>query len=135
VISYFAQLSKSKLILWCYLAWYIAIVVLYFDSSPFLWLSSIGISAFIGLALNLATYHTNQKRDNWVIFRLFLIPFCVSSYSALIKGKGVILLFPPNLHEFFVGLFACACVVAIHLICKACSSSSKHAEQDAATNP
>jgi len=82
MISYFARLNLSRLILWCYLAWYVAIVGWYFDPSPMLWISSLGISVVIGIALNLATHQPEQSRDRWVVFRLFLIPFCVSSYSA-----------------------------------------------------
>lgn len=135
MISYFARLGKSKLILWCYLAWYAAIVVLYFDPSPMLWVSSLGISAFIGVALNLAAYQSNQRRDGWVTFRLFLIPFCVSSYSALIKGKGFVLLFPPNWQHLLAGFCACLGVIAFHFICRFCAPSAKNAGQGAVANP
>ncbi len=119
MIRYFAQLGPAKLILWCYLAWYVAIVPQYFDSSRILWISSVGIAFMIGLALNLATRQANHRPDRWVVFRLFLIPFCVSSYSALIKGKGFILLFPPEPRAFLLGLGACLAVVAFHLLCRA----------------
>jgi len=119
MILYFARLSLSKLILWCYLAWYAAIVAMYFDPEPMLWLSSLGMSAFIGIALNLATRRQGQPPDFWTTFRLFLIPFCVSSYSALIKGRGFVLLFPPGEHALLAGMLACAGMVAIHLACRA----------------
>lgn len=118
MIRYFARLTPSKLILWCYLAWYVAIVSQYFEASQILWISSVGIAFMIGLALNLATRQANHRPDRWVIFRLFLIPFCVSSYSALIKGKGFILLFPPDGRTFLLGLCACAGVMAFHLVCR-----------------
>lgn len=118
MIRYFGRLGKSKLILWCYLAWYVAIVAQYFDPSPMLWISSVGISLVIGLALNLSTRQANHKPDRWVIFRLFLMPFCVSSYSALIKGKGFILLFPSESHTFLIGLLACMAVVVFHFACR-----------------
>ena len=118
MIRYFARLTPSKLILWCYLAWYVAIVSQYFEASRILWISSVGISFMIGLALNLATRQANHRPDRWVIFRLFLIPFCVSSYSALIKGQGFILLFPPDAHTFLIGLGACTGVVAFHRLCR-----------------
>ncbi len=41
------------------------------------------------------------------------MPFCVSSYSALIKGKGFILIFPPEWRENLIGL---ACLVAILIV-------------------
>ena len=40
------------------------------------------------------------------------MPFCVSSFSQLIKGKGFVLVFPPDLHEIAVSLAACALFIA-----------------------
>lgn len=118
MIRYFGRLGKAKLILWCYLAWYVAIVSQYFDPSPILWVSSLGISFVIGFALYLSTRQVNHRPPGWVIFRLFLMPFCVSSYSALIKGKGFILLFPRDARTFLLGLLACGAVFAIHFVCR-----------------
>jgi hypothetical protein len=118
MIRYFAQLRLSKLILWCYLAWWFAIVVLYFDPSPVLWVTSVGLSFIIGVALNLGTRQASHRPDRWVVFRLFLTPFCVSSYSALIKGKGFILLFPPDTRSLLIGTSACLAVIALHLLCR-----------------
>ena len=118
MITYFARLSISRLILWCYLAWYIAVVCLYFEASAALWISCLGLSFFIGIALILAALQPNQKIGFWMAFRLFLIPFCVSSYSSLIKGKGFILLFPPNSRSLLICLLSCLGVVALHFICR-----------------
>jgi hypothetical protein len=109
--GYFARLSVPKLVLWCYLAWYVAIVSCYFDPSPLLWLSSVGIAALIGMGLVFATRVPAHKMDRWTLFRLFLFPFCVSSYSALIKGKGFILLFPTERGPLLTGMAACAGMV------------------------
>ena len=113
MLRYLATLENTKLILWCYLVWYVSIVSRYFDPSPTLWLSSIGIAAFIGFALNLAARQGNTTPDRWVVFRLYLFPFCVSSYSALIKGKGFFLLFPRDLPSLLTGVTACATFVFI----------------------
>lgn len=118
MIAYISRLGPAKLILWCYLAWYVAVVCLYFDASPALWISSLAIGLVVGLALNLATRRPSQKADGWVIFRLFLIPFCVSSYSELINGKGFILLFPPDLPQLLVCVLSCLGVVVIHFVCR-----------------
>ena len=118
MIRYFARLSTSKLVLWCYLAWYSAVVCLYFEASAALWISSLGLSFFIGMALILATRQPNQNTDFWTAFRLFLIPFCVSSYSGLIKGRGFILLFPPARRSLLICSLACLGVVAFHFICR-----------------
>ena len=128
MIGYFARLSPSKLVLWCYLAWYVAIVSRYFDPSPIIWISSVGIAFMIGIALNLSTRQANHRPDRWVVFRLFLMPFCVSSYSALIKGKGFILLFPPDGHTFLLGLCACAGVVVFHFVCRLATGAQREGE-------
>lgn len=118
-IAYFAKLKLPKLVLWCYLSWYLAIVPFYFDPSPVIWLSALGISALIGIALIFATKVPGQPMDAWTKFRLFLFPFCVSSYSALIKGRGFILLFPTELKPLCAGMAACAAMVAFQKACKA----------------
>jgi len=125
MIAYFARLNTSRLILWCYFIWYVAVVCLYFDASLVLWISSLGMSLLIGFALILASRQPNQATDYRVVFRLFLIPFCVSSYSALIKGKGFILLFPPSPRDLLVCLLSCLGFIALHFICKAIASPEK----------
>ena len=119
VSDYFAKLRTPKLVLWCYLAWYAAIVPFYFDPSPILWLTAIGISALIGIALIFATKVPGLPMDGWTKFRLFLFPFCVSSYSALIKGKGFILLFPTEMKPLLAGIGACLGVIAFQRLCVA----------------
>jgi len=134
MIKYFARLSVSKLVLWCYLAWYIAVVCLFFEAPAALWISSIGLSFFIGIALILATRQPDQKTDFWTAFRLFLIPFCVSSYSGLIKGRGFILLFPPDRSSLLICSLACLGVVVFHLLCRLLMSPGKPPEQPPTTN-
>jgi hypothetical protein len=45
------------------------------------------------------------------------MPFCVSSFAALVKDKGFILIFSPRLDETFlaVGLCAALCLVVFAL--------------------
>jgi hypothetical protein len=94
---YLAALPPGKTVLWCYLCWYLATVVRCFDPSPALWLNSLGISAIIGIALRLSVSGPGATRiDGWQTFRLFLMPFCVSSFAALIKGRGYVLVVPPD---------------------------------------
>ena len=109
---YLATLSTGRLILWCYFIWYAVVLVRYFDPTPRLWLTSCGLSAIIGFALYLSTAGsgtTKVKFDRWQLFRLFLMPFCVSSFAALVKGKGFILVFSPKPFENL--LAAALCVV------------------------
>jgi hypothetical protein len=106
---YLRDLNRGRLILWCYLIWYLVVLIRYFDTSPRLWLTSLGLSAIIGIALYLSATAgaTKSKLDRWTIFRLFLMPFCVSSFSALVKGKGFVLVFSPNLFENLSAVALC----------------------------
>lgn len=103
---YLANLTTGRIILWCYAIWYAVNVANHFDARPRLWLTSIGLSAIIGAALLLSTQSSSRGTthlDRWQIFRLFLMPFCVSSFAALVKDAGFILIFPPNLRENVLG--------------------------------
>ena len=133
MIRYIKQLEPTKTILWCYLIWYFAIVSQYFDPAPNLWLSSVGIAILIGFALNLAAAQKNQRLDRWVIIRLYVFPFCVSSYSALIKGKGFFLLFPTDSKPLLIGFFSCLSFLCFVYLVKACSHKIS-AEQDSGGN-
>ena len=106
-LKYFKNISIQKIILWCYLIWYLTIMSLYFEASLKLWASSVGISFIIGFALILSTNQQGIKQDIWVKVRLFLFPFCVSSYSATIKDYDFILLFPSNLSHLFISVLNC----------------------------
>ena len=106
-MRYLAKLSPGKIVLWCFLIWYLATVIHHFDPAPAIWLNALGISAIIGLALYLSVREPGKPPpDRWTIVRLFLMPFCVSSFSQLIKGKGFVLVFPPDLHENAISLAA-----------------------------
>jgi hypothetical protein len=116
-ISYLAKLTAGKIALWCFLIWYLATVIHHFDPTPAIWLNALGISAIIGVALYLSVREPGKPPpDRWTTMRLFLMPFCVSSFSQLIKGKGFVLLFPPDLHEIVISLAACVAFVFAALI-------------------
>ena len=114
VKHYLSNLSNGKLVLWCYLIWWGATVFHHFDPSPSIWLNSVGISAVIGVALILSVGgFKSATRDRWQTFRLFAMPFCVSSFSSLIKGKGFVLIFPPSVPELATAVGLCAAFSAI----------------------
>ncbi|MFT3929134.1 MAG: hypothetical protein QM709_02450 [Spongiibacteraceae bacterium] len=95
--------------LWCYLIWYCTTVYFYFDPSPRLWLNSLGISLIIGFALMLSVSKSaDAPTDRWQTFRLFMMPFGVSSFSSLIKGQGFIFIIPPRPIEQIAAIGACA---------------------------
>jgi hypothetical protein len=118
---YLATLSRGRLILWCYFIWYVVVLVKYFDPSPRLWLTSLGLSGIIGFALYLSTAGsgtTKLKLDRWQVFRLFLMPFCVSSFAALVKGKDFVLIFSPKPSEILLALGLCAVLCCAVLLLK-----------------
>lgn len=116
-MRYFAQLPAGKIVLWCFLIWYVSTVIHHFDPTPAIWLNALGISAIIGVALYLSVNNPASPPDRWTTLRLFLMPFCVSSFSQLIKGQGFVLIFPPAPRELAMSLGACAAfVVAVWLL-------------------
>ena len=79
----------------------------HFDPRPRLWLTSLGLSLIIGTALLISTRSARSGAtalDGWQIFRLYLMPFCVSSFSALVKEAGYVLIFPPSAKENLIGI-------------------------------
>lgn len=107
ILNYFKNITKQKIVLWCYLIWYLTIITFYFEASLKLWASSVGIALIIGFALVLSTNQRGLTQDSWVKMRLFLFPFCVSSYSATIKDYDFILLFPVNTFHLTISILNC----------------------------
>ena len=119
ITGYLGGLNNGRLILWCYLIWYCVVLVRYFDPSPRLWLTSLGLSGIIGFALYISTTAAGGEKVKlgfWQTFRLFLMPFCVSSFSALVKGRGFVLIFSPQPGEIILALGLCAALCAIVLL-------------------
>ena len=111
LLRYLAHLSAGRLVLWCYFIWWGVVLVRYFDPSPALWLTSAGLSLIIGTALLINTTASGTRRvslEPWPTFRLFLTPFCVSSFSALVKGRGFFLIFSPRAADLLIALALCA---------------------------
>src|SRR4029078_10799730 len=95
------------IIVWCYWVWYAVNVWNHFELRVRLWLTSLGLSLIIGTALVISTRSSSRGKTDLYrcqIFRLFLMPFCVSSFSALVKDAGYILVFPPALRENVIGV-------------------------------
>ena len=113
-IEYLRDLSPTKRVLWCYLLWWVSMAWMHFDPSPRLWLTSLGISVVIGIGLVFSVRGDNAPRpDFWTMARLFMMPFCVSSFAALIKDRGFVLVFSPRLSENAVALGACGVFVLL----------------------
>jgi len=119
VIGYLAGLTAGKVALWCFLIWYLATIIQHFDATPAIWLNALGISLIIGIALYLSVREpAKPPPDRWTVARLFLMPFCVSSFSQLIKGKGFVLVFAPTLRENLLAAGACLAFVLLVLTWK-----------------
>jgi hypothetical protein len=114
MLHYLRHLAAAKQVLWCYLIWWVVMVTFHFDPAISIWTTSLGISVVIGIGLILSV-SGNGKPDFWTTMRLFLMPFCVSSFSALVKGKGFVLIFSPVWRENFIALASCA---AFLLLCR-----------------
>jgi hypothetical protein len=112
--NYLRNLPASRIVLWCYAAWYVSIVSMYFDPSPGIWLTAIVVSFVIGIALNLSVTRKNGiHSERWQTIRLFLMPFCVSSYSTLIKDRDFIVIFPQDPAALEVATGSCAVFLVI----------------------
>ncbi len=118
---YLARLSTGRFILWCYFIWWLVVLVRYFDPKPSIWLTSLGLSLIIGFALFINTTSSGRSRlrlEPWPTFRLFLTPFCVSSFAALVKGKGFILIFSPDWREIAVGGSLCVALFVAKILAR-----------------
>ena len=120
LFSYLGSLRTGKTALWCYLIWYGVMVTFHFDSRPSLWINSLGISVVIGTALILSVLPPAGigAMAKWAVARLFMMPFCVSSFAALIKDQGFLVVFSPRMMENMIAAGACALFVVITLLCK-----------------
>ena len=118
LIQYLYEIKLDKAILWCYLIWYVIVVCFHFDPSVKIWINSIGISAVIGTGLMLSVSSSKGERDHWQAFRLYLMPFCVSSFSALIKDQGFIVFISPNIKETIVSVSGCVLFISVMLAVK-----------------
>ncbi len=119
--NYLRAMPTSIQILWCYVIWYFVMALYYFDSNPALWSNSLGISIIVGIALVLATGPITVVRFRqqfWQVIRLFLCPFCVSSFSALTKNKGFLLILSSQSKENFAAGTLCGIFFIIVLIIK-----------------
>lgn len=119
LISYLARLDNRRLLLWSAFLWYVAIMARHATSSPAVWLNSAGIAAVISviLAANAIPVGRNwQDLGFWPLARFFLIPFCVSSFSAVMNKAELVLIFPRNLAD---NLVAAGAVVLFLMLCAA----------------
>ncbi len=112
--DYVYDLSRSRVVLWCYFAWYVCIIVNNFEASVQLWATALAMSGIVGFALYLNAMDKGNERINlgrWQIARFFLIPFCVSSYSAIAKVNDFVFVFPRSLTQLIAASILCCSIV------------------------
>lgn len=132
MIRYLRNLNAARVILWCYFIWYVVVLVRYFDPDPRIWLTALGLSGIIGVALLLNATASGRERlrlEPWPTFRLFLTPFCVSSFAALVKGRGFVLIFSPDWREMAVAVALCALLVGVVVAVQAGNDRSAEADR------
>jgi len=135
LLRYLANLSAGMLILWCYFVWYLVVLVRYFDPRPRLWLTSLGLSVIIGAALLINTTASGRRRvklEPWPMFRLFVTPFCVSSFAALVKEHHFIMIFSPKWGEMATAAGLCAALCTAVLALKKSRYAAPTPDQDLA---
>ena len=120
IITYLRELRTGKIILWCYLIWYIVMVRFYFEPNIALWLNALGISVVIGTALILSVMPAGGigAMEKWAIARLFMMPFAASSFAALIKNQHFTVILSPRWSENLLAAGACSLFVGGVWVCK-----------------
>jgi len=129
--KYLANLSAGRFVLWCYFIWWMVVLVKYFDPNPWLWLTSLGLSLIIGISLYINTSWSGKARvklEPWPTFRLFLTPFCVSSFAALVKGQGFFLIFSRRWEEMAIAAGACAGLGMLALLARRTTPAARPSE-------
>lgn len=116
---YLRQLNRTRTVLWCYLLWYLVTVAHRVDGTLGVWMNALGISLLVGVALVLSVSGPSTPRPGpWQVFRLFLVPFCVSSFSSLIKGHDYFLVFPSEPRELAWSIGVCSVFILCLVILK-----------------
>lgn len=129
LVRHFARLQSGLVILWMFLVWYLVMVVTHFEASPRLWLNALGMSLFVGTALMLSVHHGGRaSREFWRVLRLYAIPFCVSSFSALVRDDGFYVIFAPVLSENLIAAAGCALFAAWVAFARWCHRSGREEE-------
>lgn len=121
MFAYLSELSLPRYVLWCYLLWWFGVAIPYFEPDLSLWSTCVGMSAIIGTGLYLSTAYAGAVRTTlprWTVARLYMMPFCVSSFAALIKGRGFVLVFHPDWAGNAWPLAGCALLGTLSLVAR-----------------
>lgn len=130
LMRHFSRQPAGLTTLWFLLIWYLAMVGLHFEPTARLWLNAVGMSIVVGTALVLSVRPAGPSGlDFWRLFRLYTIPFCVSSFAALVRDDGFYVLLAPAWRDNMIAAACCAVFAGWLLLARAldnraCESAS-----------
>uniref|UniRef100_A0A6U2Z8K1 Uncharacterized protein n=2 Tax=Lotharella globosa TaxID=91324 RepID=A0A6U2Z8K1_9EUKA len=89
-ISFWAHACRPPLMpVWFLLFWYIYVMAFFGADDASVWGTAVGIMFIIGFTLTGNMYHAPFEKywseKKWATLRVFIIPFCVSSYSSSVS--------------------------------------------------
>lgn len=111
MVRYLARVPAKRVVLWIALLWHGVVAFRHGDAGLAAWTTALGMAVIVGTLLTINAIPaggTLRSLAPWAVFRFFLIPFCVSSFSALVKGKGFWLIFPARLEDNLLPVGVCA---------------------------
>ncbi len=127
--SYFTSLKLSQKILWALFIWWAHTLVWHFDPDPRIWLTAVGLGAIAGTVLFVGAHTASTetlKLGAWRAIRFYLVPFCVASFAAVVKGHDFIIIFPPSPWENVSGsAFVTAFLIATWLLGRRAAADEK----------
>lgn len=118
-LSYLARLETRRLLLWSAFIWYAVTMARHATADPRVWLGAAGIAAVVGVMLTANAIPAGgswREPGFWPTLRFFLIPFCVASFSSVMREVGLVVIFPRHLPD---NLWAGGAVGAFWLLCAA----------------
>lgn len=108
-------------LIFTYFVWYVWIISnfpLPPEVSNSVWPNAMCMSLFVGTVLNANAYIPPLKQHfylrKWSIFRFYVIPLCVSSYSSIAQHHSFTLLFP--VQDYKTGLIGIGISLSIFII-------------------
>lgn len=117
-ISLFVTLPLC--LIFSYFIWYLWIISNFpvpSEVSIKIWPNAACMSIFVGTVLNANAYIPPLKQHfalrKWSIFRFYVIPFCVSSYSSIAQQHSFVLLFPAS--EYKTGLIGIGIALGVFI--------------------
>lgn len=107
-------------LIFTYFIWYLWIISnfpLPTEVSIKIWPNAICMSIFVGTVLNANAYIPPLKQHfylrKWSVFRFYVIPLCVSSYSSIAQHHSFVLLFPAS--EYKIGLIGMGIALGVFI--------------------